>query len=185
MKRFVPPVVLAGVILLLAFGSGCNSLDFSKIRFFTTPKLHGVVSRPVSTASATVDMPARANLAVRERSDYYVDSARKDYFKGAYDEALAQLDRAKFHNPHNYGAHRLSGQIYFELENYYKAFDNWSRASQLPNDDEKINRDMTVLKQVIRYSRQEIIELKTRVNRNPNDRVALAQLEELERKMSH
>lgn len=181
-------VVLAGVVALLAFGQGCNSLDFQHLRWFTTPKVvqtenEARVGRRVRVAGKLED-GERAHLAVAERSDYFVDSALREYYRGSYADALQQLDRAKLHNPHNYGAFRLSGQIHFELEQYYKAYDNWARAAQLPNDDRTMDRDLGVLKQVIRYSREQVVDLRNKVNREPRNRLAAAKLDELERKLS-
>ncbi|MBI3037883.1 hypothetical protein HYY75_02370 [bacterium] len=117
------------------------------------------------------------------RANFYFQAATIDYFKKDFDEALRHLDRSKFYNPNNYSAFKLSGQIFFERNQFKKAFDDWSRALQLPNGDQSILRDVNTLKKLIRHARNEIDRLKKSVFLKPDDLVARAKLKELESQM--
>ena len=64
-----------------------------------------------------------------------------------------------------------------------KAFNNLERANQLPNDDKTIARDLDVLRKLLRYSRNEIDQLRQTVNENPDNKVAKARLKELEERI--
>ncbi|MBF0502843.1 MAG: hypothetical protein HQM09_22100 [Candidatus Riflebacteria bacterium] len=196
-------VVLALIVGLIVWFGGCSPLDFSTIKYGFGPLAGGKAApgtlllppdaKPMSGAgsggrrsggaSETEDVvdntrPERQpNVA---RANQFLDSATLDYYKGSYDEALRRLERAKWHNSTNYSLFRLSGQIFFEQSQYRKAFNDWMRATQLPNDDRSIARDLDVVKRLIRYSRNEIDRLQRDVNLHPTDRVSEAKLRELE-----
>ena len=93
------------------------------------------------------------------------------------------MERAKCYDPKNFAVFKLSGQIFFERSRYRCAFNDWARASQLPNDDQTILRDLDVLKRLIRYCRTEIDRLQRLVHRNPTDSLSAARLMELEGKL--
>lgn len=117
------------------------------------------------------------------RAREYVESATNDYYQGSYEEALRRLERARIYDPGNYSIFKLSGQIFFERNKLRKAFNDWERANQLPNDDRTITRDLDILRRLIRYSRTEIDRLQRTVNREPDNRVAHARLRELKEQM--
>ena len=125
----------------------------------------------------------REKYVNESRARMFVESATNDYYKGSYDEALRRLDRAGLYDPCNFSAFKLRGQIFFEHNLYRKAFNNLERANQLPNDDKTIARDLDVLRKLLRYSRNEIDQLRQTVNENPDNKVAKARLKELEERI--
>ena len=119
----------------------------------------------------------------RERATEFLQTATHDYYSGNFSEALRRLERAKWHNPYSHSVFRLSGQIYFEQNRFRKAFDDWSRAVQLPNDDAMMSRDFDVLKKILRYNRNEMDRLQRHLNKKPEDRISIEQLRELDLQM--
>ncbi len=128
-------------------------------------------------------MAERDRHVSESRARQYVESATTDYYQGYYDDALRRLDRARIYDPSNFSIFKLSGQIFFEKNKYRKAFNDWERANQLPNDDRTISRDLDVLKKLIRYSRTEIDRLNRTLYREPGNQIARARLKELEDQM--
>jgi len=189
------------VLILLASFSGCNQIDFSNIKygfksFDITVKRDSRDSdreksgfgakggKNASDPEELVDNTRPERQANAARANAFLEFAVRDYYNGNYDEALRRLNRAKEHNPANYTLFRLSGQIFFEQNLYRKAFNDWMRAMQLPNDDRSMGRDLDVVKRLIRYSRNEIDRLQRVINLHPGDRIAEAKLHELEQQMS-
>lgn len=125
----------------------------------------------------------RKRYVNESRARMYVESATIDYYRGSYEEALRRLERARIYDPCNFSAFKLSGQIFFEHNKYRKAFNDWERANQLPNDDKTISRDLDVLRKLLRYSRSEIDRLRQTVNQQPDDKIARARLRELEERV--
>lgn len=117
------------------------------------------------------------------RAREYLESATNDYYHGSFEEALRRLERAKIYDPTNYTIFKLSGQIFFERNKFRKAFNNWERATQLPNDDQTISRDIDVLKRLLRYSRNEVDRLQHTLNREPDNKLVRARLKELEEQL--
>ena len=179
--------VLLAVAYFAAEFPAATNLDFSNIRF----NMKAAVSQnnqqdEKGLASITEDIKqaAKRNEYLNEtRAKEYLQSATKDYYQGSYEDALRRLERAKIYDPTNYGIFKLSGQIFFERNKFRKAFNDWERANQLPNDDRTISRDLNVLKRLIRYSRSEIDTLQRTINKNPRNRIAQARLRELEDQM--
>jgi len=179
------------ILTLIFHFSGCSSFDFSKLKYGLNPTIVGestkekVAKKP---ASATAPLPefepeTRSQAIREERAKVYVNTATRDYYNGSYEEALRRLERAKQYDPGSYEALRLSGQIQFEQNYYRKAFNDWSRATQLPNDDQAMSRDLDVVKRLIRYCRHEIDRLQVTIHRNPDDRIAMEKLKELRMRM--
>lgn len=192
--------ILAGVLLILAvvyFVSeipGTTRIDFSTMRQNLTSK--GIKSdrsdfeeqAPTGghfelTEEEIRSMAERDRHVSESRARQYVESATSDYYQGAYDDALRRLDRARIYDPSNFSIFKLSGQIFFEKNKYRKAFNDWERANQLPNDDRTISRDLDVLKKLIRYSRTEIDRLNRTLYQEPSNQIARARLKELEEQM--
>ena len=198
MKNLKPKLkVLAIVVLVLslaryfAYVPSATSIDFGTLR-------QNLASMGIRTdfiepepASITPDISEIEQQRIAERDKHvnvsrakqYVESAISDYYQGSYDEALRRLDRARIYDPSNFSIFKLSGQIFFEKSKYRKAFNDWERANQLPNDDRTITRDIDVLKRLIRYSRNEIDRLNRTLNSEPDNRLARARLKELEEQM--
>ncbi len=144
----------------------------------------GMIRRSASETLALKKLQKEREKYVNEsRARMFVESATNDYYKGSYDEALRRLDRARIYDPSNFSAFKLSGQIFFEHNQYRKAFNNLERANQLPNDDKTLARDLDVLRKLLRYSRLEIDKLRNTVNNNPDNEVAKARLRELEERV--
>ena len=140
------------------------------------------------TASETLDIEAKnqeeRRIYVNEsRSRFLVENATRDYLRGNYDEALRRLERAIMYDSSNFSAFKLAGQIFFEKNQYRKAFNNWERANELPNEDKTIARDLDVVRKLLRYSRNEINDLRHRVNKQPDDLISKARLIELEERV--
>lgn len=139
-------------------------------------------------ASETIQLEKKAQEERKKyvnesRARMIVESATLDYYRGSYDDALRRLERARLYDPCNFSAFKLSGQIFFEHNKYRKAFNNWERANELPNDDKTIARDLDVLRKLLRYSRSEIDKLRHTVNTKPEDKIAQARLKELEERV--
>ncbi len=160
-------------------------IDFSSVRKkLTSTDLKPAEKEAVASESESIEqMEARDQHVNENRARQYVESATSDYYQGSYEEALRRLDRARIYDPTNYSIFKLSGQIFFEKSKFRKAFNDWERANQLPNDDRTISRDLDVLKRLIRYSRTEIDRLQRAINKDPDNRVARARLKELEEQM--
>jgi len=165
-----------------------TAIDFSSVR----RNLGGTADRtPEPDLEEDIASGPEAIAAIQSRNRYlnesrareYVESATHDYYHGSYEEALRRLERARIYDPSNYSIFKLSGQIFFEKNKLRKAFNDWERANQLPNDDRTIERDLDVLRRLIRYSRTEMDRLQRTVNREPGNRVARARLRELEEQM--
>jgi len=165
-----------------------TSIDFSTVRKNLTTMGLKSAEKP-TTAATDIEAEPLEKIQVREkylnesRAKQYVESAVNDYYQGSYEDALRRLDRARIYDPTNYSIFKLSGQIFFERSKFRKAFNDWERANQLPNDDRTISRDLDVLKRLIRYSRTEIDRLQRTINKEPENRVARARLKELEEQM--
>lgn len=130
------------------------------------------------------ELASERNKYVNEnRARMFVESATADYYHGSYEEALRRLERARIYDPSNFSAFKLSGQIFFEKNKYRKAFNDWERAYSLPNDDKTIARDLDVLRKLLRYSRNEIEQLRQTVHRHPENKIAAARLKELEERV--
>jgi tetratricopeptide (TPR) repeat protein len=136
-----------------------------------------------SSPEGLAAIQSRNRYLNESRAREYVESATTDYYHGSYEEALRRLERARIYDPSNYSIFKLSGQIFYEKNKLRKAFNDWERANQLPNDDRTISRDLDVLRRLIRYSRTEMDRLQRTVNREPDNRVALARQRELEEQM--
>lgn len=181
-------VVLSIVLLIILsiIGYLINQyayMDFSKIKFSLKQQEIETEKEKDATATESVkidDQELRERILNQVRANQYYEMAKRDYFYGNYDEAIRRLERAKWYDPSNYNVFRLCGQIYFEKSQYRKAFNEWARASQLPNYEQSLLRDLDVLKRLIRYCRNEIEKLKYIVNRNPEDRLSYARLKEFE-----
>lgn len=182
--------VIALTVLLVYF-SGCSSFDFSKTRFSFSSSMvsdsaadkgkgKGKKTEEDKRVSAE---EAREKVVTERRASVYVESATRDYYNGSYEEALRRLDRAKQYNPCSYEALRLSGQILYEMNYYRKAFNDWSRAVELPNEDHSVSRDLDVVKRLVRYGRNEMDRLQMTLHRHPEDRIAYEKLQELRIKM--
>jgi len=165
-----------------------TAIDFSSVR----RNLGNTAARtPVPDLEEDIASEPEALAAIQSRNRYlnesrareYVESATTDYYHGSYEEALRRLERARIYDPSNYSIFKLSGQIFFEKNKLRKAFNDWERANQLPNDDRTIARDLDVLRRLIRYSRTEMDRLQRTVNRDPDNRIARARLRELEEQM--
>jgi len=165
-----------------------TAIDFSSVR----RNLGSTAARiPESDPDEELASSPEGLAAIQSRNRYlnesrareYVESATNDYYHGSYEEALRRLERARIYDPSNYSIFKLSGQIFYEKNKLRKAFNDWERANQLPNDDRTIARDLDVLRRLIRYSRTEMDRLQRTVNREPDNRVALARLRELEEQM--
>ncbi len=193
-------ILVVAVLVLFAFIASLpntTSIDFAIMR--RSLSNYGIRQRNVdgSPKEETSLKPLTASEAQKleeqqkEREKYvnesrarmFVESATNDYYKGSYDEALRRLDRAGLYDPCNFSAFKLRGQIFFEHNLYRKAFNNLERANQLPNDDKTIARDLDVLRKLLRYSRNEIDQLRQTVNENPDNKVAKARLKELEERI--
>jgi len=198
MKNLKPKLkILVIVVLVLALARyfayipSATSIDFGTLRQnlsslgirtdFLEPE---PASLSVEISKVEIERIAERDKHVNEtRAKQYIESATTDYYQGSYEEALRRLDRARIYDPSNFSIFKLSGQIFFEKSKYRKAFNDWERANQLPNDDRTITRDIDVLKRLIRYSRTEIDRLNRTLNVQPDDRVARARLKELEEQM--
>lgn len=165
-----------------------TAIDFSSVR----RNLGNTAARtPPPDLEEDIASGPEALAAIQSRNRYlnesrareYVESATTDYYHGSYEEALRRLERARIYDPSNYSIFKLSGQIFFEKNKLRKAFNDWERANQLPNDDRTIARDLDVLRRLIRYSRTEMDRLQRTVNREPDNRIARARLRELEEQM--
>ena len=167
-----------------------TTIDFTIIRDKLAANVYEKLAPEVAEtiASATSEevqrqQKAREDYLDTTRAREYLESATNDYYHGCYEEALRRLERAKIYDPTNFSIFKLSGQIFFEKSKFRKAFNNWERATQLPNDDQTISRDIDVLKRLLRYSRTEIDRLQRALNREPNNRLVKARLKELEEQM--
>lgn len=198
-KKFMPTIKIVSIVLLvLAAGyyfssiPAATSIDFSTMRKnlasfgirteFEEPPPVASITKTVEEELADRD-EERDKHVNESRARQYVESAVNDYYQGSYEEALRRLDRARIYDPSNFSIFKLSGQIFFEKNKFRKAFNDWERANQLPNDDRTITRDLDVLKRLIRYSRNEIDRLNRTLNREPENQVAKARLKELEEQM--
>lgn len=184
-------VLAVAVVAILAIGGifvqRFAYVDFGSLKIGLKPQVTstgGEAGLATPTPDLDDDFPNRDKHLNEARASQYLNHATRDYFSGSYDEALRRLERAKWYDPHNFGAFKLSGQIQFERSQYRKAFNDWARATQLPNYDQSLLRDLDVLKRLIRYCRNEIDRLQKTINHNPEDRISSARLRELESRMS-
>ena len=196
-RNILIAVVIIALFAFIASLPNTTSIDFAIMR--RSLSNYGIRQRNVDeTAKEEISLkPMTASEAKKleqqekERKRYinesrarmFVESATNDYYKGSYDEALRRLDRAGIYDPCNFSAFKLRGQIFFVHNLYRKAFNNLERANQLPNDDKTIARDLDVLRKLLRYSRNEIDQLRQTVNENPDNKVAKARLKELEERI--
>jgi len=194
MKGNLATVIKIGIVIALLLAAGylisevplSTSIDFSSVRrnlgntADRTPETEDELASPPDAIEV---IQARNKYVNENRARQYVESATNDYYQGSYEEALRRLERARIYDPSNYSIFKLSGQIFFEKNKFRKAFNDWERANQLPNDDRTISRDLDVLRRLIRYSRTEMDRLQRTVNKEPDNRVARARLRELEEQM--
>ncbi|EKD81304.1 MAG: hypothetical protein ACD_39C01868G0004 [uncultured bacterium] len=196
MKGNLMPIIKAAIVITLLLVAAymisevptSTFIDFSSVRrnLGTTAIRTGESELEDELASATEsieEIQGRNKYVNESRARQYVESATNDYYQGSYEEALRRLERARIYDPSNYSIFKLSGQIFFEKNKFRKAFNDWERANQLPNDDRTISRDLDVLRRLIRYSRTEMDRLQRTVNKEPDNRVARARLKELEEQM--
>jgi len=187
-KMMIGLVIAAVVAAASFFANRYAYLDFSNLKRGLKPAVPYTSQDYPSLGSETSDTEGgsaeRGKLQNESRAAQYLTVATHDYYNGSYDEALRRLDRAKSYDSHNYVVYKLSGQIQFERNQYRKAFNEWARATQLPNYDQNLLRDLDVLKRLIRYCRTEIDRLQRTVNRDPADQVSVARLKELEQKIA-
>lgn len=196
MKGNLGNIIKIGLLIALLLFAGymisevphSTAIDFSSVR----RNLGNTAARtPEADLDEDIASGSEALAAIQSRNKYlnesrareYVESATTDYYHGSYEEALRRLERARIYDPSNYSIFKLSGQIFFEKNKLRKAFNDWERANQLPNDDRTIARDLDVLRRLIRYSRTEMDRLQRTVNRDPDNRIARARLRELEEQM--
>ncbi|MBQ2593124.1 MAG: hypothetical protein II567_07575 [Candidatus Riflebacteria bacterium] len=196
-RNILIAVVIIALFAFIASLPNTTSIDFAIMR--RSLSNYGIRQRNVdettkgemSSKAMTASEAKKLEEQEKERKRYinesrarmFVESATNDYYKGSYDEALRRLDRAGIYDPCNFSAFKLRGQIFFEHNLYRKAFNNLERANQLPNDDKTIARDLDVLRKLLRYSRNEIDQLRQTVNENPDNKVAKARLKELEERI--
>jgi tetratricopeptide (TPR) repeat protein len=189
-------IKLSGIIALLLIAAyfatefpKSSTIDFTIIRDKLQATVFKDEEKKEDPATFTEDLAPLDKQQKRSahldatRAKQYVESATSDYYQGSYEEALRRLERAKIYDPTNFSIFKLSGQIFFEKNKFRKAFNNWERATQLPNDDQTISRDIDVLKRLLRYSRNEIDRLQRTLNRDPQNRLVRARLKELEDQM--
>lgn len=197
-------IILAGVgmvlISILVFHfSGCSALDFSNFKFGLAPAVITEATQdkgdgagqsmttktrsrgPVQIPKNEID--SRDQAQREQRAKLYVEGAVRDYYQGSAEEALRRLARAAEYDPGSYEAYRLSGQIFYEKNMYREAFNSWSRATQLANDDKTIPRDLDVLKKLLTYCRHEKDRLQAKVHREPGDKISAARLDEIQQMM--
>ncbi len=169
----------AGVVFLPSF----NALDFSNVKMAIRPTVVQKQGELLDTTPIPAPPEERKEYLNEFRATEYLNYATRDYYNGSYEEAMRRLDRAKSLFPGNYGVFKLSGQINFEKSHYRSAYNDWARATQLPNDDQAITRDLAILKKLITYCRNEMDRLQKTVNKDPTDRISRAKLKELEARM--
>jgi tetratricopeptide (TPR) repeat protein len=190
MKIILVTVVVGGLAAVAVIFPSASQLDFSHLRYGLRPVTSEETGSapPVASAPDLLDedtqVQHRESVVNQARASYYLDSATRDYYQGSFEDALRRLDRAKIYDPTNFGVYKLSGQIFFERSEFRKAFNDWARATQLPNDDKALSRDLDVLKRLIRYGRNETDRLRRSVNRNPDDRLSAARLREIENQLT-
>ena len=196
MKGNLAKIIKVGILVILLLAAGymisevpnSTAIDFSSVRrnlgstAERTPEPE-IEDELASGPEALELIQTRKKYVNESRARQYVESATNDYYQGSYEEALRRLERARIYDPSNYSIFKLSGQIFFEKNKFRKAFNDWERANQLPNDDRTISRDLDVLRRLIRYSRTEMDRLQRTVNKEPDNRVARARLKELEEQM--
>lgn len=191
-ENFFTAVKVGGaILLLLVIGylvsevPTSTSIDFSSVRKkLGTASDKGSEAPILASESENLDqLQARDKYVNENRARQYVESATSDYYQGSYEDALRRLDRARIYDPTNYSIFKLSGQIFFERSKFRRAFNDWERANQLPNDDRTISRDLDVLKRLLRYSRTEVDRLQRAINQDPDNRIARARLKELEEQL--
>ena len=196
-KNVLIVVVLVALLAFIASLPNTTSIDFAIMRRSLTnygirqrntddSSKEEITTRPLTASESKLleeQQKERKRYVNESRARMFVESATNDYYKGSYDEALRRLDRAGLYDPCNFSAFKLRGQIFFEHNLYRKAFNNLERANQLPNDDKTIARDLDVLRKLLRYSRNEIDQLRQTVNENPDNKVAKARLKELEERI--
>ena len=127
----------------------------------------------------------RASYVNQSRARFYVDDALMDYYKGDFSEAIRRVERAKSYDPTNFSALRLSAQIYLDQRKYRKAYEDLERAKQIPNEDETLARDLDIVRKLIRYTRSDTDRLKRYTYHNPEDKIAVARLNELIEQMEY
>lgn len=180
------------IIIFIYHLPNSTSIDFTILRkslntYGSRQRTNENVPTKEKSASETAALEElekeRERYVNESRARMFVESATNDYYKGSYEEALRRLNRARIYDPCNFSAFKLSGQIFFENNQYRKAFNDLERANQLPNDDKTLARDLDVLKKLLRHSRSEIDKLRHTVNTNPDNKVAKARLKELEERV--
>lgn len=173
--------VLATIALVFPRSTG---FDLTGLRDSLRPMEVQLASETMNASEGDAmlpDVPQKVVSATNQaRAQQFLEAATRDYYQGSFEEASRRLERAKSHNPGCFEVFRLSGQIAYETGRYRKAFNDWARASQLPNQDRTLQRDLDVLKRLLRHGRTEIDLLRRQLFRNPEDRLVSARLNELE-----
>lgn len=184
-------LAIIAVILIFFIGQKvptATSIDFTSIRqnlstqgikSYSGSKEHRQYKGAKISKEELAQNAKRSAYVNQARARIYVEDAQMDYFQGNYAEARRRVDRAKEYDPSNFLAIRLSAQIYLDLRQYKKAYDDLERAKQIPNEDETVSRDLDIIRKLIRYTRSEIDRLKRYVYKHPDDEIANARLEEL------
>ena len=189
-------VLIIAIFIFLIYLPNVTSVDFATLREnisnygikqTSSNNTKNVMTGIPQTASETEKLKKiqeeRSKYVSESRASVFVESAMNDYYKGEYKDAIRRLERAIIYDPSNYIAYKLCGQIYFEHNQYRKAYNMLEKANQFPNDDKTLARDIEVLRKLLRYSRNEIDTLRHTVHKNPNNKLALAQLKELEERV--
>jgi tetratricopeptide (TPR) repeat protein len=183
--------VILGIIGFLAYNvPKSTNMDFTSIRKNIsggiTAKSHvdadmrSIFASDYEVSEAERQFSEERSLFVKEsRGREYTEQALMDYYRGDFKEAFRRVDRAISYDPSNYVATRLRAQLNLELRKYNRAYMDLERALQIPNEDSTLERDINVLKRLIRYTRIEIENLQRYVHGHPEDTLASARLEEL------
>lgn len=150
---------------------------------FASSGMGGMPQTASETEELRKQQEERSKYVSENRASMFVESATEDYHHGDYEEALRRLERALLYDQTNFTAFKLMGQIYFEHNQYRKAFNSWEKANQIPHDDKTLARDLEVLRKLLRYSRKEIDALRHKVNLDPSDLISNARLQELEERV--
>jgi tetratricopeptide (TPR) repeat protein len=188
-------VIVLSVVGFLAYNvPKSTSMDFTSIRKnigggITARSQLDVDMRSMFAASYEVSEAEKQfseerSLFIKEsRSREYTEQALMDYYRGDFKEAYRRVDRAISYDHLNYMAARLRAQLNLETRRYNSAYADLEKARQLSNEDSTLERDINVLKRLIRYTRIEIENLQRYVHGNPGDLLASARLAELYEQM--
>ncbi len=148
----------------------------SRIRNFRVETEDGSAMRETASQEGATEV---GKCVKKIRSEAYFKVAKEDYYHERFDDAMLRLERAVSLDPSNYEAFRLMGQIRFEERKFRQAFNYYSRALEIPNDDPYILRDLNMLKKLLHFHEIELVELRSR-NRASYDPVVAAEIKALE-----